>query len=137
MKRFIWPGLLVGLVLALPSGAAAGGEFMRPGLWEITTTLEMPGMPFQPPPQTMRHCYTPQEVQNDPVPMDSSCEIRDLKTSGSKTTWAFVCKGEAAGTGEGEIVYLGDSAYEGWSRMRVQGMTMTTKYQGKRIGACK
>ena len=110
---------------------------MKEGLWEMTVTMEMPGMPFQPPPQTMRHCYTAEEVKNEPVPRDADCKITELKSSGSKVSWKLECQGEMAGKGEGEITYRGDSAYEGKSTMQTQGMTMTSRYQGKRIGECK
>jgi hypothetical protein len=99
--------------------------------------MEMPGMPFQPPPQTMRHCYTAQEIKEEPVPKNNDCKITDLKSSGNKTSWKLECKGEMAGRGEGEMIYLGDSAYEGRSTMQTQGMTMTSKYKGKRLGDCK
>ena len=136
MSRFLWTGLLAGIVWALPATAPAS-DTMKPGLWEITTSMEMPGMPFQPPPNTVRHCYTAQEVKEQPVPRDEQCKVTDLKNSGSKTSWKFVCTGEAASKGEGEITYQGDSAYEGRTRMQTQGMTMTTKYRGKRIGECR
>lgn len=128
--------MLVGFPLVFSTGAVAA-DAMRPGLWEITTSVEMPGMPYQPPPQTMRHCYTEQDVKESPVPKDDTCRITDLKTAGNKTTWKMECTGEAASKGEGEMVYFGDSAYEGKNRMQMQGMLMMTKYKGKRIGECK
>jgi len=136
MYKSVWICLLSGVLLSLPSLAPAA-EMMKPGLWEITTSMEMPGMPFQPPTQTMRHCYTEQEVKEEPVPKNDNCKITDFKSSGSKVSWKLECKGEMAGKGEGEITYQGDSAYEGKATIQTQGMTMTTKYKGKRIGECK
>ncbi|MCM2266090.1 MAG: DUF3617 domain-containing protein [Desulfuromonadales bacterium] len=136
MNKWIWGVLLVGFPLFFTSPAVAA-DAMKPGLWEITTSVEMPGMPFQAPPQTMRHCYTAQEVKEQPVPKDEQCKVTDLKSSGSKVTWKVECKGEMAGKGEGEIIYQGDSAYEGKTRMQTQGMTMAMKYKAKRLGECK
>ena len=136
MRGSVWTGLLVGVWMLMPS-PSSGAEMMRPGLWEITTTMEMQGMSFQMPSQTTRHCYTAQEVKEDPVPKDANCKITDLKTSGNKTSWKMECKGEMAGTGEGEVTHLGDSAYEGKSTIKTQGMTMTMKYKGKRLGECE
>ena len=136
MDQRYWIGLLAGMSLLLPSGAPAA-DLMKPGLWEITTSMEMPGMPFQSPPQTVRHCYTAQEVRDEPVPKDDNCRLTDLKSSGGKVTWKLECKGEMTGKGEGEIVYRGDSAYEGKTSMQVEGMTMTTSYRGKRLGECR
>jgi len=136
MRKIVLTGLMAVLPLLLPSMAPAAAT-MKPGLWEITSTMEIPGMPFQPPPQTVRHCYTAQEVKEEPVPMDGSCKINDLKSSGNKVSWKLECKGEMAGQGEGEIVYQGDLAYEGKSWLKMQGMTMTTRYKGKRLGECQ
>jgi hypothetical protein len=136
MRPIAWLGLLAGVALCLPTTVPAA-EMMKPGLWEITTSMEMPGLPFQPPPQAMRHCYTAQEVKEQPVPKDSNCKITDLKSSAGKVNWKMECKGEMAGKREGKIVYQGDSAYAGWTKMQTQGMTMSTKYKAKRVGDCK
>ena len=136
MRSIVCVGLLAGATLFLPSLAPAA-EMMKPGMWEITTSMEMPGMPFQPPPQTMRHCYTAQEVKEEPVPKDNNCKVTDLKSSAGKVNWKVECKGEMAGKGEGQITYQGDSAYEGWTKMQTQGMNMTMKYKAKRLGDCK
>lgn len=136
MRIIVWAGLLAGATLFLPSLVPAA-DMMKPGMWEITTSMEMPGMPFQPPPQTMRHCYTAQEVKEQPVPKDNNCKVTDLKSSASKVNWKVECKGEMAGKGEGQITYQGDTAYEGWTKMQTQGMNMTMKYKAKWVGDCK
>jgi hypothetical protein len=136
MRKRVWSGLLVGFFLSLSSTALAAATMM-PGLWEITASIEMPGIPFQPPPQTMQHCYTDEDVKSEPVPANENCQITNLKTSGNKITWQLECKGEMAGKGQGEIVFQGDSAYEGNATIEAQGMIMVTKYKGRRIGECK
>jgi len=132
----IWLGLFSGVLLAVPCNVPAA-DMMKPGLWEVTTSMEMPGMPYKPQPTTIRHCYTAQEVKENPVPKDNNCKMTDMKTSGNKTSWKVECTGEAAGKGEGEITYQGDSAYEGKSKMQTQGMTVAMKYKAKRLGECK
>lgn len=138
MHILVWIALLTGASLSLPSRAPAA-DIVKPGLWEITTTMEMPGMPFQQPPQTVRHCVTPQEA-SDPkksVPKNENCEIIDLKSSSHKVNWKMECTGEMAGKGEGEIEYKGESVYEGKTKIQMQGMTLTMKHKGTRIGDCK
>lgn len=136
MPMLLWAAPLLGLSLCFAAPALAA-DMMKPGLWETATTMEMPGMPFQPPPQTVRHCYTAQEVREEPVPKDDNCKVSDLKSAGNKVSWKVECKGEMAGKGEGQITYQGDSAYEGWTRMQAQGMNMTMKYKARRLGECK
>jgi len=129
----------LGLLTLFGSGAALAAE-MKPGLWEITSTMELPGMPFQPPPTTVTHCYTPQEVQNDRsvVPQQQgNCKVTEMKAGGNKITWQVVCSGEQSGKGSGEMIFQGNSAYQGTMRFTTEGMTMTSRYQGKRIGECK
>ncbi len=134
MMRLVVPSLL--LMLLLPLVAAADG--MKPGLWEITTTMQMPGMPFQPPPQTIQHCYTPAEASAAPVPAgDPKCRVENVSRNGNTTSWTVSCSGDGAGSGKGEITFSGDSAYSGKMTMTTEGMTMTSSYQGKRIGPCK
>jgi hypothetical protein len=53
------PFVAVLLTLSSVPAFAAGG--MQPGLWEVTTRMQMAGMPM--PPQTVRHCYTRQDVE--------------------------------------------------------------------------
>lgn len=136
MSKRVWSGLAVVFILSFPTAALAA-EMMKPGLWEISASIEMPGLPFQPPLQTMRHCYTAEDVKSEPVPADENCRVTDFKSSGNKITWKLECKGEMAGKGEGEIVFQGDSAYEGKATIQAQGMSMTTKYKVKRLGECK
>ncbi len=137
MRKLLWIGLLAGTALSLPSMAPAA-VMIKPGLWEITTTMEMPGMPFQSPPQTMRHCVTPQEAK-DPeksLPIDKDCKIIDLRSSANNINWKVECIGQIAGTGEGEIAYKGDTSYEGKTKIQSQGMTFNMNHKGRRVGEC-
>jgi hypothetical protein len=137
MSKSLWIALLAGASLSLPLTAPAAGH-MQPGLWEITTTMEVAGMPFQQPPQTMRHCVTPQEAKEvgKSVPTDENCKVIDLKSSLHRVNWKLECSGELAGKGEGEIEYQGDSAYEGKTKIESREMTVIMRYKGRRIGAC-
>ena len=137
MKTKLFAALLV-LSLAATSALAAPG--MKDGQWEIATTIEMPGLPFQPPPVTINHCYTKEDLQDQkkmvPEP-EKNCKVTDMKTTGSKVSWKIVCTGKNAAKGEGEITFKGDSAYEGTMKMDTEGMTMTSSYSAKRLGPCK
>ena len=126
--------------LLLPATIQAAGSPMQEGLWEISTTMSMPGMPYKIPPTKVTHCYTKEDLKDNrnAVPkQQGDCKVTDMKTSGNRTTWKMVCTGNSAGKGEGEIVYNGSTAYEGSMKMETQGMKMTSKYKAKRIGVCK
>jgi hypothetical protein len=137
MRKLLWISLLAGASLSQPSMAPAA-EMIKPGLWEITTTMEMPGMPFQTLPQTVRHCVTPQEAKDaeKSLPIGKDCKIIDLRLSAKKVNWKVECTGEMAGKGEGEVEYKGDSSYEGKTKIQTQGITFNMNHKGKRVGEC-
>ena len=110
---------------------------MQEGLWEITTELEMEGMPMKMPPTTFTQCLK----KGQAVPMDQKpgqqCKIKDVTTEGSTTRWSVECSGSGGQmTGKGTASYSGDNM-EGSMHMQTQGMTMTSHYKGRRLGACQ
>jgi hypothetical protein len=63
---------------------------MREGMWEITSSIDMPGMPVKVPPTVVRHCYTKEDVQDQKKVVankNTDCTVTDMKKSGSKVTW--------------------------------------------------
>jgi len=138
MKIWMSCALFVGAVL-MPAVTIAAGASMKEGLWEISTTMEMPGMPFQAPPSVYRHCYTREDLKDDKqvIPQhQGDCRVTDMKRDGSRMTWKVVCTGENKGKGEGEIAFQGDSAYDGSMKIEMNDMKMTSRYKARRVGAC-
>lgn len=129
--------------LATLTGLLSAAAFAAPGeYWEVTSKMEMPGMPFAMPATTQKVCI-PKGEQGNPEKTsgDKSCKMTDIKTVGNKTTWKARCDrdGEVM-TGEGEQTtsangYDGKMAFAGKSRGRDMNMAMS--FSGKRIGgAC-
>ena len=54
------------LLLATPTFVPAG-ERMQPGLWEVTATVELPGV-GSPAPTTQTECLSQKDVDADSVP---------------------------------------------------------------------
>lgn len=134
MKKTII-AVLSALILPVAVHAADG---MRDGYWELTSTMEMPGMPMKMAPTVNKHCYSKADVK-DPkktITPDKNCTVTDLKQSGNKVTWKVKCTGQNAGVFSGETVYKGDSAYDSTMRMQSQGQTMNMKVKGRRLGNC-
>ncbi|MDA8162231.1 MAG: DUF3617 family protein [Desulfobacteraceae bacterium] len=134
--------LVIAAVLSMPAVAMAG-SLMRPGLWEITMKMEMPGMPMAMRPVKMTHCYTPQDVSDTSktIPKDNGCKLQNHNVSGNKVTWTVVCDEKHGNMkGDGEITY-GNDSYEGTIKTSMQGpngpMNTIQRYSGKRIGDCK
>ena len=127
-------------VLMLPVAIQAAGAPMQEGLWEISSTMSMPGMPYKIPPTKVTHCYTKEDLKDSQktIPkQEGDCKVTDMKTSGNRVSWKMVCTGKSPSKGEGDIVYKGATAYEGSMKMETQGMVMTSKYKARRIGVCK
>ncbi len=136
MKRIL-PVLLAGLLL-IPSAAFAI-DSIREGLWEITSSFDMPGAKTKLPTTSIKHCYTKAEVKdhkNVVAGKNKDCVITQQKITGNKITWAMKCTGKGAGDFSGETV-LNPESYQSVMKMTSQGQTMIMKINGKRLGNCK
>ena len=106
---------------------------MEDGLWEITSTLDMPGMPSKSFTQTS--CLTKEKAV--PQTAESGCTIKDMKTQGNTVTWTVVCK---EGMSTGKVTYAGttmDGVIETTVKTNGKTMTMKNTIKGKRLGPCK
>jgi hypothetical protein len=110
---------------------------MKPGKWEVTTQMDMPGM--QMPARTFTKCVTKEEAENaeNSVPrgrQDAACKLSDVKVEGNTISWKMNCP-ERQMTGEGKATYEGDT-YTGEMHVKSADHEMTIKYTGKRLGDC-
>jgi Protein of unknown function (DUF3617) len=126
---------------AAASDAAAQSSPMRPGRWEVTIQMEMPGMPMQMPPIKDARCITQQQLDSPARGLPSGaknpndCKVSNYMASGSTVTWSMACSGPPASTGTGELRFDGDT-YNGTMKMTMEQMPMTMKLSGKRVGDC-
>ena len=131
MKRGVC--IIAALLFLFSARLSFAAPNMEDGLWEITSTVDMPGMPSKSFTQTS--CLTKEKAV--PQTAESGCTIKDMKTQGNTVTWTVVCK-EATSTGK--VTYAG-TTMEGFTETTVKtnGNTMTIKsrMKGKRIGPCK
>ncbi|MEW6313382.1 MAG: DUF3617 family protein [Pseudomonadota bacterium] len=106
-------------------------------LWEISSKMEMAGMPFVMPAQASKICI-PKGKEKDPnqaLPGDRNCKMSDVKVSGNRMSWKMSCEGENPMSGSGEMIYGADT-YSGKVKMHSRDGDMTMTYDGKRIGKC-
>ena len=138
MKNLLFaPVAFASMVLSVPA-LAAPGEY-----WEITTKMEMAGMPFAMPATTHKVCL-PQGAATDPKHGSNSkdCDVQDMKVVGNKTTWKMRCTqngevmegtGEATGypdRNEGKMHFSGKSGG--------RNIEMNQSYSNRRVGgACE
>lgn len=133
----------VAALLLFAGSSSAAESHMREGQWEITTKIEMPGLPVTIPPITIAKCLTKEDI-NDPnkiVPKggekNDACKVSDYKVSGNKITWTMQCDEKSGGMkGTGEMTVKGET-YDGSMKMTMQDQQMSMKFSGKRSGDCK
>lgn len=127
-------------ILAILTGLLSFTAHAAPGeYWEVTSKMEMPGMPFAMPPTTTKVCIA-KGNENDPRKSsgDKDCQMSDIKTSGKKTTFKVRCDHDGeimTGTGEQTASANGSESkihFSGKSRGEDMDMTMTAR--SKRIG---
>lgn len=135
IKKFIPIAFLSAMIF---SPFSADCMDFKPGKYEITSKMEMPGMSM--PAQTITQCLT----QENPIPDESmgnqGCEIIDMQKNGNTLTWTVECSQEGQKvTTTGKMTYSEDS-FTGTMTMKMGpqagNMTMQTQMTGKRIGAC-
>lgn len=135
-RFFAIPALALGLF-------AAGAALAQSGtgnLYRVTTRMEMVGMPFQMPAQTVEVCGPKNQASEKMVPHDENCTVSDFRVSGNKSSYTMTCRGENPMTAKGEFEQLGPDAYRG--KMNMVGtsdgerMEMNATFEGKKIRDC-
>ena len=137
--------LAVAIGIFLGGTSAFAGVNLHEGLWEITTKMEIEGMPMKMPPRKHTQCLTNKNMLKTMVPKEQAqeeeCKITDQKISGNTVTWAMKCSGEDAMEITGKTTYHGDT-WEGTSTRRSNDpdegkMKIINHVSGKRLGECK
>jgi len=112
---------------------------MQEGMWEITSKMEMTGMPMEMPPVTHTQCLTKEDLVPQSSQPGQECEITHTKVTGNTVTWIMQCKGQGGEMiGTGTITYSGNS-FKGTIKMTMaqSNMEMTCHISGHRIGDCE
>jgi uncharacterized protein DUF3617 len=136
----LMPVVVAALAFAAIASDAAAQNPMRPGRWEVTAQMDMPGMPVQMPAMKNTQCITQQQIDSPTHAVPSGpgnpndCKVSDYKVSGNTVTWNMACASQGM-TGSGELKFAGDS-YEGLVKMMMQQKEMAMKLNGKRLGDC-
>jgi hypothetical protein len=114
------------------AGAAQNGE-----LWEVTTQINMAGMPAGMGTQTSRVCNETGDPRQQAEAGDrqKKCKVTDFKQSGNRVTMTMTCP---EGTAVMENVYnAAHTEYKGSMKMTLRdGKQMTMDMNGRKVGAC-
>ncbi len=149
MKK-VFAVLIATIVLLLFAKAVlAEGTNIKPGKWEIKTTVTMPMMP-EAKVTTQTECITPEEASYPLAAIieDSTCKVLNKEENGNTLEFELECEGEMGMkmNGKGHFTANGTTASgkmemtmnmpQNIPQMDGQSMKMTQEWEGKRIGNC-
>lgn len=134
--------LLLGLAFLAVASAAFAEPNMRDGRWEITSRVEMEGMPMAMPATKYTQCITKKDMVPQKPEKNQDCKITNTKVSGDTVSWSMRCKSkEGTVDSNGKITYKKET-FDGTMHTTVNSpgsgkMEMTQHMSGRRIGDCK
>jgi hypothetical protein len=137
------PALFALILLCVPPTLFAADADLRPGEWEMTTTMQFEGLPLPPQTMSLRECLTAEDIANVWNVEDEYDECRvvqmDQRRDGLRAV--MTCRGEDGGEAEirAEMRFMGDRSagtVEVNSATPMGPMTMRMEMEGRRIGDC-
>ena len=133
--------LIIFAVLLSMIWTAGAFADVKEGLWEITSQVELKGMPESTPPNTVRQCIT----KNDPVPRSKDknydCKTIAHKISGNTVIYNVECKGKEGVMETSGTTTYSDNSMKGTSTIKVKmkgqpEIQMVSNIKGKYLGKC-
>ena len=118
--------------------ALAGGMEVSPGMWETKSQISTPAGEHE---NVSQECIKESEITPERMLKDNpGCQITSSHADSSSMKWEFSCSQDGVSmTGDGQVSSSGN-AISGGMNMNAnfggQEVTMTTKWEGKRIGDC-
>lgn len=113
---------------------------MRPGNWQVTMKMNLPGMGDMPP-MTQTQCVTAAMLKDPQTaipkgPEGGDCKVSDYKFTDSTATYKVTCTQPMAMTMLGEMKYSGTDSYTGTMTMDTNGQKLSMNFEAKRLGEC-
>lgn len=141
----MWTTAIIASLVTVLAGVAAAEPNVTEGMWDITGSMKMEGLPFPVPtvPISYSQCITKKDLVPQQKEKNKDCTITSQKIEGNTVTWAVSCldKKGAKTEGTGTITYKGES-FEGKMQNTMtdsKGGKIESRMEmtGKRTGACK
>jgi hypothetical protein len=120
----------------LAFAAFADETAVKPGKWQLTMQVEMPGIPVKLPVTNFAQCITESDAKSL-IPQDKNskdCKFSDYQVTASTVSWSMDCaKDNMKGTGQ--LSYTAETL-TGAMQVNKDGQDFTVKYDGKHAGDC-
>ncbi len=148
MKFYLWVILLLSIIGLT---AQAQGQNQKPGLWEITATVSMAGMPQMPQmgAHTTQVCVTQAMIDKYGSaysgPQQANCQTTNVSVTPTGMTAKIVCSGQMSMTGTVTATFVDANTTKSTMHMTMnmggRTMDMTTEstetYKGPDCGSVK
>ncbi len=114
---------------------------ITPGMWKVTATEGIKGVPSSTQQHSGSHCVTAKDLAKGYrqwIPELGGCTSKNFVAGANKINWDLACTGNYKGTGSGDVVFSGDS-YEGEVTIHVVYFphpVFHLKLTGTRTGDC-
>jgi hypothetical protein len=123
---------ILALLAAAPFAFAYGAG--NDDLWEVTSQMNMAGMPPGMGGQKHQVCAEKGDIKKAAQPRNDKCKMTDFKQAGNKVTMTMACPD---GTATVENTYnAAHTEYNGTVKMTSKRGDMTMTMHGKKIGTC-
>jgi hypothetical protein len=129
-------------LLSVPLFCLAGLAAHADDKWQVTTSFEMTGMPFQMPPHSQEICLAPgQKADEQGIKSNKDCDVSNVKRSGRTLSFHMECHKHGNMSGDGKITsgtdsYQGEMTMSGNFGQGGQASTMHMNFSGKKEGSC-
>lgn len=127
--------ILLATLLGLCAPALAGD--LKPGLWQINTTMEGDNLPPQMRAHTQQDCLSPDQAEDVVSALQESwnadeCDLGKVDRSGDNLTWEASCdQNGMQSTMKGSVTLHSDTRYTSTIDMTMPGHKMVSKSEGK------
>ncbi len=132
---------ITGVMTAIALAGALSFSFAAPAagaddLWEVTTQMNIPGMPPGMGGNTSQQCYEKDMRKNVTKSKNAEeCKVTDYKESGNKLTVTMSCPKNRSAVME-YVFNQARTEYKGTMRMKDGGRDMVMNMSGRKIGTC-
>lgn len=132
---------LCGVMACSPAATAVERPTLRPGRYEVTSEIELPGLAMAP--RTDFECITSEIVRDVRSVLiregaTEGCSLSEPVVDGAKVAFVHICVDDdgVERTTHAELE-IDAEAYSGVMRTELRGRTTVMKVRGRRVGRCR
>lgn len=116
---------------------ATAAPDVTPGLWKMSTRMEMPGLPMKMPAVSYKKCFSGKDVVPQTSDTKNNCKMGKSSIKGDTITWHMECDGQSGpATFDGKASFRGKTM-KGVVNVNQSGQSMLQHISGQWVGQCE